>query len=194
MSSIKKDQIVLTNIIKMFAERKYISDERSKINEILNMQPNDLTYHIKIDDGSTISIKFMLQKITAVNKTSGINDFLNYFKDNHKFIVVNSINKKAHQYIKNNYKNTEIFSEEELMINLVDHVLVPKHELLSDQEKDIFFDKYHCKKRSVPKMLTSDPIARYYNMKPNDIVRITRPSKQSGYSRSFRLVIKGDLK
>ena len=82
--------------------------------------------------------------------------------------------------------------ESELIIN---NTLIARFMKYKEETgKDIFFDKYHCKKRSVPKMLTSDPIARYYNMKPNDIVRITRPSKQSGYSRSFRLVIKGDLK
>ncbi len=129
-----------------------------------------------------------------MNKATGISDFLNSYKNNPKLVVVNSINKKAKQYISINYPKTEIFTEVELMVNLVDYVLVPKHEVLSKDEIDKFYKEFNCKKRNMPKMLTGDAVARYYNVKPGDIVRILRPSTTSGEAPAYRLVVKGELK
>ena len=186
---------VLTNIVKMLGERGYISDINQTIKDVINSEPNDLVYRvIIIGDKNPAVIKILQQKITAVNKTSGISDFLNDFKDNRKIIIVNSINKKAKQFINANYPKAEIFTEEEKMINLVDNILVPKHELLTKEEVETFYDNFNCTKRSMPKLLSGDPVARYYGMKPGDIVRIIRPSRSSGYITSYRLVVKGDPK
>ena len=90
--------------------------------------------------------------------------------------------------------NSEIFTEEEMMINLVDYVLVPKHEVLDAEKSKTFYTDFKCKKRNMPKIFTGDPVARYFNMKPNDIVRITRPSDTAGSYISYRLVVKGEVK
>ena len=37
-------------------------------------------------------------------------------------------------------------------------------------------------------MSTTDPVAKYYGMKYNDIAKILRPSESSGYSVVFRVV------
>ena len=39
------------------------------------------------------------------------------------------------------------------------------------------------------KILSSDPLARYYGMKPGDILKIIRPSNCSGYSIYYRYCI-----
>src|SRR3989337_1085481 len=77
-------EIVLTNIIKMLTERKLInhSNMDKKIKELINTQSDDLSYTVTLDkftndNNKTFAIKIIPQKITAVNKASGISDFLN---------------------------------------------------------------------------------------------------------------------
>ena len=187
---------VLANIVKMFTERKMLNsaDLEKNIDAILKLQSDDLIYSMKLNNERTLSIKIVFQKITAMNKSYGITDFLDSFQDDIKIIVVRDISKKAYMHIYNNYPNTEIFLEKNLMINLIEHVLVPKHELLAENEYEDFFEKYHCKKRNIPKLYTTDPVAKYYNMKPGNICRILRPSEKSGYVVSYRIVVKGSLK
>lgn len=189
---------ILTNIIKMLTERKLLKKENLDINieNILKVKSDNLVYIVPLDkyvdeNSKNFAIKIVFQKITAINKSFGISDFLVEYKMNPKLIVVKDISKKAQQHILNNYENTEIFLEKELMINIIDHVLVPKHELLSQDEVQLFFEKYNVKKRNIPRILSTDPIARYYNMKPGDICRIIRPSEKSGYVPTYRIVVKG---
>jgi DNA-directed RNA polymerase subunit H (RpoH/RPB5) len=191
---------ILTNTVKMITERKLVNQTNTDkiISGLISIQSDDLTYKINLDNtpinNKILAVKIIPQKITAVNKTTGISDFLNTFKDNHKIVIVSSINKKAKQYISLNYPNTEIFEESELLINLVDHCMVPKHEILTKEEAESFYKEFNCKKRNIPKMLTDDPVARYYNVKVGDIVRILRPSVTSSIAPSYRLVIRGDFK
>ena len=194
-------ETVLTNIVKMLTERKLINpqNENKKINDLINTQSDDLTYKLtldnyKDDNDKTFAIKLIPQKITAVNKASGISDFLHNFKNNPKIVVVDSISKKAKQFISVNFPKTEIFDEVDLMINLIEYVLVPKHEVLSPEEVENFYKEFNCKKRNMPKMLTSDPVAKYYNVNPGDILRILRPSTTSGLALGYRLVVKGEIK
>lgn len=195
------NEIILTNIVKMLTERKLIkrANMNKKIDELVNTQSDELTYKITMDAFTDNSdkifyVKIIPQKITAVNKASGISDFLNTFKNKPKIVIVDSISKKAKQFISINFPKTEIFTEVELMINLLDYVLVPRHEVLTTEEVENFYKEFNCKKRNVPKMLTSDPVARYYNVKNGDIMRILRPSVTSGIAPAYRLVVKGEIK
>lgn len=208
MSSVKLYQVeknegdiirtILINTIKMLSERGLI--KKNNLNEIIKKITtnivDDMIYKITVDDTTSTDetnkiyvVKIILQKITSVGKTTGIIDFLNKYKDDNKIIIVKNINKKARQYIINNYTNAEIFLEEDLMINLIDHELVPKHVVLGSDEAKIFYEKYNCKKKNIPRMLSTDPVAKYYNMKPGQICRIIRPSETSGFVPSYRLVV-----
>ena len=40
-------------------------------------------------------------------------------------------------------------------------------------------------------MLTTDPVVSYFNLKRGNIVRILRPSPQSGVNIAYRIVAKG---
>lgn len=186
---------VLTNLIKMLTERKLLQSENfdENIKNILNVVPDDLTYKIKLDSEKqeTIIVRIIPQKITSISKQSNINEFLNAFYDSHKIVIVKGISTKAHQYIINNYNRTEIFLEEFLMINLIDHQFVPRYELIDHETDDFkkFCQIYQCKKRNIHKLLINDPVTKYYNLKKGDIVRIIRPSETTGYSASYRLVV-----
>ena len=79
------------------------------------------------------------------------------------------------------------------MSNLVNHIPVPKHELLSDADAKKLLEEYNAKKRELPKIFVSDPVSRYFAAKVGQIFKITRPSETSGIAPSHRLVIKGNI-
>ena len=195
-----KKNTVLTNIIKMLTERKILDHNNltKNITFATSIKSDDLIYKIPIDMENVHKhyiVKFIHQKITSISKSSGIADFLNQYKNSPKIVVVSTISTKLLYGIKNdtNYLNTEIFLEKELMINLIDHIAVPKHILLSEEEKLKVLESYNAKRREIPEVYVTDPVSRYYNVKIGQLFRIIRPSETAGYVPTYRLVIPGNV-
>lgn len=91
------------------------------------------------------------------------------------------------------YPHVEVVLFDHLQINPTRHYLVPKHELLPLEEESAFLtrinrDKTQAK-RELPKISSTDPIARWYGFRSGRICKITRTSEQSGRSIYYRLVI-----
>ena len=68
------------------------------------------------------------------------------------------------------------------------HVLVPKHQKMSAEEKQKVFEKYNVTMREMPKISKKDPALRELNIKPGDLIKITRPSATAGEFEFFRVV------
>ncbi|KAL1242177.1 DNA-directed RNA polymerases I, II [Trichinella spiralis] len=58
----------------------------------------------------------------------------------------------------------EQFLEAELMVNIIRHELVPRHVIMSSKEKDELLDRYKIKEHQLPRIQSTDPIARYYGV------------------------------
>lgn len=193
---------IFTNIVKMLIERKLLEGSKKEeyIKQLINTHSDDQTYKINLDYAQGekgMIIRLINQKVTSISKSSGISDFLTTYKMQPKIIVVTSINPKTRYQVQSDpitYPNTEIFLEKELLINIIDHVSQPKFVLLSDDEIKDVLESYHAKRRDIPKMLFTDPIACYYNAKPGQMFKIIRPSETTGEAISYRLVIKGQIK
>jgi DNA-directed RNA polymerase subunit H len=87
--------------------------------------------------------------------------------------------------------DVEFFHLKELQFNISKHYLVPKHELIRDptliQE---LIASYNLKsKLHLPLIQKSDPMARYLNAKPGDIVRITRVSPSAAEYICYRCCV-----
>jgi len=208
---IKKDdeivrKIILTNIIKMFNARGYIISSLKKNLDEINNKKSDDTYKIVLDkkiksqyddktysekfDGSHIMIRIIHQKVQGIAKLPLVKDFLNQYKYTHKLFVFDSISEKVKMSL-SILPNTEVFNEVFLMINILEHIDCPKYEILTEEEGKEVLNSYILKKNDLPKILTTDPIVEYYNLKRGDIIRIIRPSEQSGFSIAYRIVAKG---
>ncbi|RLI76448.1 DNA-directed RNA polymerase subunit H [Archaeoglobales archaeon] len=74
-------------------------------------------------------------------------------------------------------------------MKLQDHMLVPKHEVLSKEGAEELLRSLGVKKEQLPKMKATDPIAKEIGAKVGDIVKITRESLTAGKSVAYRLVI-----
>jgi DNA-directed RNA polymerase subunit H (RpoH/RPB5) len=70
-------------------------------------------------------------------------------------------------------------------------VLVPKHEQVPQSLHEEFLKKFHLKtKMNLPMIrFHEDIIARILGLVPGDIVKITRPSPQSGEYESYRVCV-----
>jgi DNA-directed RNA polymerase subunit H (RpoH/RPB5) len=70
------------------------------------------------------------------------------------------------------------------------HKLVPRHEIISEEEKKAVLEKYHAEHHQFPWIKVSDPIAIILGARPGDIIKITRNSQTAGTYVSYRYAIK----
>jgi DNA-directed RNA polymerase I, II, and III subunit RPABC1 len=80
----------------------------------------------------------------------------------------------------------EYFSESEMIINITEHTLVPKHEILSNENFICLLKRYSLKENNLPRINKNDPVARYFGLQKNQIIKITRPSETSGRYVTYR--------
>eukprot|EP00286_Rhodomonas_abbreviata_P001690 CAMPEP_0181291014 /NCGR_PEP_ID=MMETSP1101-20121128/1728_1 /TAXON_ID=46948 /ORGANISM="Rhodomonas abbreviata, Strain Caron Lab Isolate" /LENGTH=225 /DNA_ID=CAMNT_0023395351 /DNA_START=181 /DNA_END=855 /DNA_ORIENTATION=- len=75
----------------------------------------------------------------------------------------------------------ETFLNGELKVNITRHELVPRHEVLSEDEKKGLLRRYHLQEKHLPRIQKSDPIARYYGLDRKTVIKIVRPSETAGW-------------
>lgn len=91
--------------------------------------------------------------------------------------------------------NAQLFSEEELLFNVTRHQLVPKHTLVTGEEREQILKTFTTLPDGkqhidlLPGMFTNDAIVKYYNFRVDDLIRIDRPRKDGFVDISYRVVI-----
>ncbi len=73
--------------------------------------------------------------------------------------------------------------------NPLEHKMVPKHEILDENELKKTLSEYNIEKEQMPKIRVTDPSAVFIKAKVGDVVRITRDSHSAGKAIFYRLVI-----
>lgn len=75
-------------------------------------------------------------------------------------------------------------------LNVLDHIMVPDHKIMSEEEVSQLFSSYSISSEQLPKMYHDDPAVKVIGAKIGDVIRIIRTSQTAGRAESYRLVIK----
>ncbi|MGD0160714.1 MAG: DNA-directed RNA polymerase subunit H [Candidatus Bathyarchaeia archaeon] len=73
--------------------------------------------------------------------------------------------------------------------DLFEHKLVPKHEMLTEEEKEQVLLHYKVHAYQLPQISSLDPCVKAIGAKPGDVLRVTRKSPTAGEHTSFRYVV-----
>ena len=78
---------------------------------------------------------------------------------------------------------------EEGEIDVFQHELVPKHILLSKDEREAILNRYRIKPYQLPRIKKSDPAVVALKAKSGDVIKIIRKGVTAGESVYYRYVV-----
>ena len=187
---------ILLNLTKMLTERGVLLAKNVDNNykDLIKQKTEERVFKINSETSNDIyNIMIIYGKISTIKKVNGLDGFLAASKGQHRIFIGDNINQKAFkQFLE--LKRTEIFFDYELLMNIIEHELQPKFELLTNEEKEKKLADYDIDQKNMSRIFSMDPIARYYSAKPGDIFRIIRPSPFAGMSFHYRQVIDSSVK
>ncbi|KAE9588629.1 hypothetical protein Lal_00003276 [Lupinus albus] len=103
-------------------------------------------------------------------------------------IVQNQITAQALKAVKIFSFKVEIFQITDLLVNITKHVLKPKHELLTEKQKQILLKKYNLEEKQLPRMLQTDAISKYYGLERGQVVKVTYSGEVTELHVTYRCV------
>jgi len=196
---IHKSRETLLSILK---ERGFQTEDYSgfNINEIHSMYTNKQLDFIlkKTESADKVYVKYYLEKTfrapiiyDMIDDLYNIENLLS--KDDNLIIIIkDEPNESLLKLQQSIYEHDGIFLSiiniNRLQFNILDHKLVPKHQILSDEEKEKVKTYYNIVDDSkLPGISRFDPVALVLGMRPGQLCRIERPSKTSIIGYFYRI-------
>ena len=207
ISSIHNSRI---NILDLMKKQGYNVDDYSNfsINEVNTMnQNNQLDMLLEMKDENPITkrknkiyIRYYLAKtIRQVNIQDMIDDLFNLeqllTKEDTLFIITkDDMNETLMNDLKHFWEKDGVFiviqSIKRLQFNILNHVLVPNHRMMLDNEVEEVMKKYNIKdKTQFPDISRFDPVAQVIGLRPGKVCHITRQSKTAVVSDYYRVCV-----
>ena len=75
-------------------------------------------------------------------------------------------------------------------LNVLEHVMVPDHQIMSEEEVSELLTRYNITTEQLPKIYHDDPAVKTISAEADDVIRIIRASHTAGRAEAFRLVVK----
>lgn len=128
-------------------------------------------------DEETIGIKQILKLYDLMNEKDIVHCV---------FVYPGSLTFTAKKFLHSKKEiRVETFCEDELIVNITKHMFSPTFHVLTELEKKEITSKFNGQ---YPKLLATDPIAKYFGLRKNDIIQIDRRSETVGIYTTFRIV------
>lgn len=80
---------------------------------------------------------------------------------------------------------------EKKVVKITNHIYQPKHEIMPKKEAEEILKKFNAKPGQLPYIMISDKALEDLDVRPGDIIRITRKSPTAGESVYYRYVVEG---
>lgn len=186
------------------------------VNEVKSMKQNnqlDMLLEEKDKESSSSSagattehrkkkvyIRYFLGKSMRPNDLDNIIDDLFVLeevlhKDDTLFVIVRTdINDTLTSKLVHLWETDKIFvvmvSIKRLQFNILKHVLVPKHIVISEEEEKRVMKRFNISEKSeFPDISRFDPVAQVIGLRPGNVVKIERPSKTAIVSEYYRVCV-----
>ena len=75
-----------------------------------------------------------------------------------------------------------------MRIDIQEHMLVPTHEIMTEDEIADEFSDVEYDFKDLPRIKSEDPVVKAIGAKPGDVLRITRESQTAGVFVTYRIV------
>jgi DNA-directed RNA polymerase subunit H (RpoH/RPB5) len=198
------------NVLDLMKRQNYnVGDYANfSINEVNSMLQNnqlDMLLEKDVEDETThrknkIYISYYLAKlIKKQNLEEMIDDLFNLeqilTKEDTLFIIIkDDMNETLINELKHIWEKEGIFiviqNIKRLQFNILDHVLVPPHRVMTNKEITTVMLKYNIKERNeFPEISRFDPVAQVIGLRPGNVCEITRHSKTSIEAPYYRVCI-----
>lgn len=196
---IYKSRLNLLNIIKNrgFNTEDYDGFTINEIDALLKSDHLDLLLTSN-DKTKKIYIKYNIEKALRPNNIFDLIEDLynldNILNKNDELIIIikdqpnDTLQKLIQQIWEKDGLFINILNIYRLQYNILEHVLVPPHIILTDDEVLELKDKYNIRNNSeLPTISRFSPVSQLIGLRPNEICKIIRPSKTGINSDFYRL-------
>ena len=185
MNSNEINKSVIDNVLLMLLRRKQLNKKTFDIYK--NKKKNDTIFDVKNEDNKKFSIYILNSIINSIISKSNLDEFLSENLDIRKIVIIKEPSKRAVKQLLKSYTNAEFFFMHEMLDDIPSKSFIPKHILLSEEDKEKLLTK--IKLNVFSKIRKYDPMARYFNAKENDIFKIIRPNITTLEESFYRVVI-----
>lgn len=218
ISQIYKSRSVLLELMKKqnFVTHDY---KGFSVNEINTMKTNNqldmilekkqAKHGVDVEDGNNVDdtedfekiyIKYYLSKsLRPANLQEMIDDLFNVEevlnkKDTLLVVVKDEVNETLINTVKHIWESEKIFiiliPLKRLQFNILEHILVPSHRVLNEDEKISIKNRYNIvNDGEFPELTRFDPVAQALGIRPGQVCEIIRPSKTAISAPYYRICI-----
>lgn len=202
----KNDQIYTSRktILELMKKQGYNTTDYQhfSINEVDSMKNNNQLDMLleNTNKGTKIYIRYYLDKTMRQPQLHEMIDDLYLLSETLKkqdtlYIIVNDpANESLIAELKHIWEKDKLFIVVEsikwLQFNILNHILVPEHTIMTDIESKEIIEKYKItNEEQLPNISRFDPISRAICLRPGQMCHIIRPSKTAIASNYYRICI-----
>ena len=150
-------------------------------------EQDQLDMLLEDSNNKKIYVKYYINKVIKPANIYNMIEDLFYLeniltkKDDLMIIVKDEPNDTLVQTVKDIWMQDSIYTStiniKRLQFNILNHVLVPKHSILSKPEEIEFKRKFNILDNNIPDISYFSPVSLVLGIRPNDIVKIERKSR-----------------
>lgn len=134
-------------------------------------------------NGSQLIVSIIPHRINDIKNSDMINDVFKTYPDHHKLFIVDDIVEKALNAF-SIIKNVEVFMKDDLTIDLMRYVEAPHRCNLDVGSTDTYLVR-----PNIPRIHENDPLAKYFNAKQGDTLKIIGNTVGNCIETRYRKVI-----